>query len=83
MVSAQVATKHTVTPSDATPDVLHRNWWLVVFFVFFFTLSGQAMIRYNNLGSAVYAKNKLDGFEYPPGNRLVVTHIDDGQDRRR
>lgn len=44
--------------------------------------TGQAMIRYNNLGSAVYAKNKLDGFEYPPGNRLAVTHIDDGQDRR-
>ncbi|KAJ8012729.1 hypothetical protein DPEC_G00045910 [Dallia pectoralis] len=44
--------------------------------------TGNAMIRYNNLGSAVYAKNKLDGFEYPPGNRLVVAHIDDGEDRR-
>ncbi|KAL0963868.1 hypothetical protein UPYG_G00314600 [Umbra pygmaea] len=44
--------------------------------------TGHTMIRYNNLGSAVYAKNKLDGFEYPPGNRLVVTHIDDGEDRR-
>ncbi|XP_036396459.1 RNA-binding protein 45 [Megalops cyprinoides] len=42
---------------------------------------GQAMIRYNNLGSAVYAKEKLNGFEYPPGNRLVVTYIDDGEDR--
>ncbi|XP_030642959.1 RNA-binding protein 45 [Chanos chanos] len=42
---------------------------------------GQAMIRYNNLGSAVYAKEKLNGFEYPPGNRLAVTYIDDGEDR--
>lgn len=42
---------------------------------------GHAVIRYNNLGSAVYAKEKLNGFEYPPGNRLGVTHIDDGEDR--
>ncbi|KAK3543727.1 hypothetical protein QTP70_027137 [Hemibagrus guttatus] len=42
---------------------------------------GQAMIRYSNLGSAVYAKEKLNGFEYPPGNRLAVTFIDDGEDR--
>uniref|UniRef100_A0A3B1JN00 RNA binding motif protein 45 n=1 Tax=Astyanax mexicanus TaxID=7994 RepID=A0A3B1JN00_ASTMX len=44
---------------------------------------GQAMVRYNNLGSAVYAKEKLNGFEYPPGNRLSVTFIDDGEDRTR
>uniref|UniRef100_A0A667Y8A6 RNA binding motif protein 45 n=1 Tax=Myripristis murdjan TaxID=586833 RepID=A0A667Y8A6_9TELE len=42
---------------------------------------GHAVIRYNNLGSAVYAKEKLNGFEYPPGNRLVVAFIDDGEDR--
>ncbi|XP_062303378.1 RNA-binding protein 45 [Osmerus eperlanus] len=42
---------------------------------------GHTVIRYNNLGSAVYAKEKLNGFEYPPGNRLGVTHIDDGEDR--
>ncbi|MBN3300263.1 RBM45 protein, partial [Amia calva] len=42
---------------------------------------GQAMVRYNNLGSAVYAKEKLNGFEYPPGNRLVVVYVDDGEDR--
>uniref|UniRef100_A0A3B3ZBF0 RRM domain-containing protein n=1 Tax=Periophthalmus magnuspinnatus TaxID=409849 RepID=A0A3B3ZBF0_9GOBI len=36
---------------------------------------GQALIRYNNLGSAVYAKEKLNGFEYPPGNRLVVARF--------
>lgn len=41
------------------------------------------MIRYSNLGSAVYAKDKLNGFEYPPGNRLSVTFIDDGEDRTR
>ncbi|KAM4591484.1 RNA-binding protein 45 isoform 2-T2 [Odontesthes bonariensis] len=42
---------------------------------------GHALIRYGNLGSAVYAKEKLNGFEYPPGNRLVVTFFDDGEDR--
>ncbi|XP_047459912.1 RNA-binding protein 45 isoform X2 [Mugil cephalus] len=42
---------------------------------------GHAMIRYSNLGSAVYAKEKLNGFEYPPGNRLVVNFVDDGEDR--
>ncbi|XP_037638989.1 RNA-binding protein 45 isoform X2 [Sebastes umbrosus] len=42
---------------------------------------GHALIRYGNLGSAVYAKEKLNGFEYPPGNRLVVNFVDDGEDR--
>ncbi|XP_078478920.1 RNA-binding protein 45 [Lampetra planeri] len=42
---------------------------------------GHALIRYNNLGSAFYAKEKLNGFEYPPGNRLAVNFIDDGEDR--
>ncbi|KAK7901786.1 hypothetical protein WMY93_018555 [Mugilogobius chulae] len=42
---------------------------------------GQALIRYNNLGSAVYAKEKLNGFEFPPGNRLVVAYLEDGEDR--
>ncbi|XP_062256938.1 RNA-binding protein 45 isoform X1 [Platichthys flesus] len=42
---------------------------------------GHALIRYSNLGSAVYAKEKLNGFEYPPGNRLVVNFFDDGEDR--
>lgn len=41
------------------------------------------MIRYSNLGSALYAKEKLNGFEYPPGNRLVVHFLDDGEDRSR
>ncbi|AWP14584.1 putative RNA-binding protein 45 isoform 2 [Scophthalmus maximus] len=42
---------------------------------------GHALIRYSNLGSAVYAKEKLNGFEFPPGNRLVVNFVDDGEDR--
>uniref|UniRef100_A0A8C2G7A7 RNA binding motif protein 45 n=1 Tax=Cyprinus carpio TaxID=7962 RepID=A0A8C2G7A7_CYPCA len=42
---------------------------------------GQVLVRYNNLGSAVYAKEKLHGFEYPPGNCLSVSYIDDGEDR--
>lgn len=45
--------------------------------------TGQVAVRYNNLGSAVYAKEKLNGFEYPPGNRLSVSYIDDGEDRTR
>ncbi|KAM9848116.1 RNA-binding protein 45 isoform 2-T2 [Aulostomus maculatus] len=42
---------------------------------------GHALIRYSNLGSAVYARDKLNGFEYPPGNRLAVNFVDDGEDR--
>ncbi|KAI4788346.1 hypothetical protein KUCAC02_035912 [Chaenocephalus aceratus] len=42
---------------------------------------GHALIRYSNLGSAVYAKDKLNGFEFPPGNRLGVSYVDDGEDR--
>lgn len=45
--------------------------------------SGHALIRYSNLGSALYAKEKLNGFEYPPGNRLGVNFVDDGEDRSR
>lgn len=40
---------------------------------------GYAMIRYSNLGSAMYAKEKLNGFEYPPGNRIQVFFQDDGE----
>ncbi|XP_026164886.1 RNA-binding protein 45 isoform X1 [Mastacembelus armatus] len=42
---------------------------------------GHALIRYSNLGSALYAKEKLNGFEYPPGNRLAVNFVDDGEER--
>ncbi|EDO43850.1 predicted protein [Nematostella vectensis] len=33
---------------------------------------GFAYVTYNSVGSAIYAKEKLNGFEYPPGNKLVV-----------
>lgn len=45
--------------------------------------SGHALIRYANLGSSFYAREKLNGFEYPPGNRLSVNFVDDGEDRSR
>ncbi|XP_069081524.1 RNA-binding protein 45 isoform X2 [Pleurodeles waltl] len=41
---------------------------------------GHAVIQYQNVASAIYAKYKLHGFEYPPGNRLGVTFVDDGGD---
>ncbi|XP_043549463.1 RNA-binding protein 45 [Chiloscyllium plagiosum] len=44
---------------------------------------GYAIVRYSNVASAVYAKEKLHGFEYPPGNRLGVSYIEgDSGDRR-
>ncbi|XP_038645234.1 RNA-binding protein 45 isoform X1 [Scyliorhinus canicula] len=44
---------------------------------------GYALVRYNNVASAVYAKEKLHGFEYPPGNRIGVNYVeDDASDRR-
>lgn len=33
---------------------------------------GVATVVYNNLQSASYACEKLHGFEYPPGQRLIV-----------
>lgn len=57
---------------------LYSKTWLLCF-----APLGHALIRYNNLGSALYAKEKLNGFEYPPGNRLVVNFVDDGEDRSR
>ena len=38
---------------------------------------GFAYITYNSVGSAVYAKEKLNGFEYPPGTKLVVKYAED------
>uniref|UniRef100_A0A0K2TAK8 RNAbinding protein 45like [Megachile rotundata] n=1 Tax=Lepeophtheirus salmonis TaxID=72036 RepID=A0A0K2TAK8_LEPSM len=34
--------------------------------------SGHFTVVYNNPQSATYAKEKLHGFEYPPGHRMVV-----------
>lgn len=42
---------------------------------------GQALVVYNNPQSAAYAKEKLHGFEYPPGTRMIVkfeTFLGDG-----
>lgn len=33
---------------------------------------GIAYVMYTSVGSAIYAKEKLNGFEYPPGSRLVI-----------
>ncbi|KAM4698576.1 RNA-binding protein 45 [Rhinophrynus dorsalis] len=41
---------------------------------------GHAIVQYQNISSAIYAKFKLHGFEYPPGNRLGVTYLNDGGD---
>lgn len=41
---------------------------------------GYAVIQYSTAASAIYAKYKLHGFEYPPGNRLTVIFLEDGND---
>ncbi|XP_075465096.1 RNA-binding protein 45 [Ascaphus truei] len=41
---------------------------------------GHAVIQYQNIAASIYAKYKLHGFEYPPGNRLGVTFLNDGGD---
>uniref|UniRef100_A0A8C5R1Z8 RNA binding motif protein 45 n=1 Tax=Leptobrachium leishanense TaxID=445787 RepID=A0A8C5R1Z8_9ANUR len=41
---------------------------------------GHVVVQYQNVSSAIYAKHKLHGFEYPPGNRLGVTYLNDGSD---
>lgn len=38
---------------------------------------GVAFVVYNAVGSAIYAKEKLNGFEYPPGSKLVVRYAPD------
>ncbi|XP_075685629.1 RNA-binding protein 45 isoform X2 [Rhinoderma darwinii] len=40
----------------------------------------HAVVQYQNIASAIYAKYKLHGFEYPPGNRLGVSYLSDGGD---
>merc|ERR1719427_314654 len=39
---------------------------------------GLAIVVYNSVGSATYAKEKLNGFEYPPGYKLIVRYAPDG-----
>lgn len=38
---------------------------------------GFAYITYNSINAAMYAKEKLNGFEYPPGCKLVVKYAED------
>lgn len=38
---------------------------------------GVAIVVYNSVGSAIYAKEKLNGFEYPPNSKLVVRYAPD------
>ncbi|KXJ28338.1 RNA-binding protein 45 [Exaiptasia diaphana] len=38
---------------------------------------GFAYVTYNSVGSAIYAKEKLNGFEYPPGSKLVIKYAED------
>lgn len=40
---------------------------------------GVAVVVYNSIGSATYAKEKLNGFEYPPGSSLSVRYAPDGE----
>ncbi|XP_007494495.1 RNA-binding protein 45 isoform X3 [Monodelphis domestica] len=39
---------------------------------------GHGVVQYFNVASAIYAKYKLHGFQYPPGNRIGVSFLDDG-----
>ena len=38
---------------------------------------GFAYITYSSINAAMYAKEKLNGFEYPPGCKLVVKYAED------
>ena len=37
-----------------------------------FVAAGIAYVQYSSGQAATYAKQKLDGFEYPPGYRVAV-----------
>ena len=38
---------------------------------------GYAFVTFSSLQAAVYAKEKLNGFEYPPGQQLIVKYAED------
>ena len=38
---------------------------------------GFAYVSYNSITAAMYAKEKLNGFEYPPGSKLTVKYAED------
>jgi len=41
--------------------------------------AGIAYVQYDSAQAAAYAKEKLDGFEYPPGYRVAVRFYRGGQ----
>jgi len=41
---------------------------------------GLAIVVYNSVGSAIYAKEKLNGFEYPLGYKLAVRYAPEDED---
>ncbi|KAK6166627.1 hypothetical protein SNE40_023275 [Patella caerulea] len=43
-------------------------------------VTGVAHVRYSNSQCAAYARDKLDGFEYPIGSRLMVRYPEEGSD---
>ena len=38
---------------------------------------GFAFVTYSSIASAMYAKEKLNGFEYPPGCKIIVKYAED------
>ena len=40
---------------------------------------GVAIVVYNSVGTAIYAKEKLNGFEYPPGFRISVRYAQEDE----
>ncbi|XP_008116425.1 RNA-binding protein 45 isoform X2 [Anolis carolinensis] len=40
-----------------------------------------AVVQYSRIASAIYAKQKLHGFEFSFGNRLAISFIEDGTDQ--
>ena len=38
---------------------------------------GYALVTFRSLQAAVYAKEKLNGFEYPPGQQMIVKYAED------
>ncbi|ESO84440.1 hypothetical protein LOTGIDRAFT_176124 [Lottia gigantea] len=44
--------------------------------------TGMAYVRYTSPQCAAYARDKLDGFEYPIGSRLMVRYPEEGTEAR-
>ncbi|XP_014676357.1 PREDICTED: RNA-binding protein 45-like [Priapulus caudatus] len=40
--------------------------------------NGYAIIKYSSGQAATYAREKMHGFEYPPGSKLIVKYNDEG-----